>query len=98
MASSLQLQEGHDLLSQQPFGIRLETAWHPQPADFINLQLGNGHVSVSALCETSAWCGCVLLRLSECVHVCSSVHFQHVCISQKELEMMDDGHELTSKL
>lgn len=71
MASSLQLQEGHDLLSQQPFGIRLETAWHPQPADFINLQLGNGHVSVSTLCETSAclWV-CVIAFVRVCVFVC----------------------------
>lgn len=70
MASSPQLQEGHDLLSRQPLGIRLETAWHPQPADFINLQLGNGHVSVSTLCETSACrCVCVCVCLSMCVCV-----------------------------
>lgn len=65
-----QLQEGHDLLSRQLLGIRLETAWHPQPADFINLQLGNGHVSVSTLCETSAClraCRCVRLFVSDYV-------------------------------
>lgn len=44
-----QLQQGHDLLSRQLLGIRLETAWHPQPADFINLQLGSVRVSVSAM-------------------------------------------------
>lgn len=55
MASFLQLQEGHNLLLQQPLGNRLETVWHSQPADFINLQLDTGHVSVSALCKTSAF-------------------------------------------
>lgn len=67
MASSLQLQEGHDLLSRQPLGIYLEAAWHPKPGDFINLQLGSGHVSVSTLCETSAC-------------VCMFVHLQCVCL------------------
>lgn len=67
MASSLQLQEGHNLLSRQPLGIYLEAAWHPKPADLINLQLGTGHVSVSTLCETSAC-------------VCTFVHLQRVCL------------------
>lgn len=73
MASSLQLQEGHDLLSRQPLGIRLETAWQLQPADFINLQLGNGHVSVGTLCETSA-CRCVCVSVRACACVCLCVY------------------------
>lgn len=49
VASSSQLQEGHDPMSQQQLGIHLETAWQSQGADFINLQLDAGHVSVSTL-------------------------------------------------
>lgn len=87
MASSLQLQEGQDLLSQQPLGIRLETAWHPEPADFINLQLGNGHVSVSTLCETSAClCACV------CVFVHAYVCMYHSKRDYREdRQMTDEG-------
>lgn len=45
----------------------MESAWQPQPADFINPQLDAGHVSVGTLCETSAHqpvCAC--MTLSQC--------------------------------